>query len=260
MPTAQPTFGEAWNTLKTKYTAPGPTAVSPLATMGKSMLDLRQEGTNPYTTNDVGGSNFAMDMFQGPKFADLNNFSTSPYASKLSGFINDFGYKGGAYQAKDRMGEQMPEYDAMRARLESQYKREGQTAQENQSRQFAALGGGPSGAAIKQTQILDDQLARAKSEGMLGVDAQEAQARRGLQETENARAYESGEKARGYGFEADQAKLGGMNALGQLDLGFKTAQKEATNDEFNKIMARYQAKNSGGLFGGGGFLGLGGGY
>jgi hypothetical protein len=51
-----------------------------------------------------------------------------------------------------------------------------------------------------------------------------------------------------------------MNALGQLDLGFKTAQKEATNDEFNKIMARYQAKNSGGLFGGGGFLGLGGGY
>lgn len=237
--------------------------VDPTKIGNMSVAEMRQYGDNPITAGDLEDPVTLSQFYQGPKFSNLDNFGTSPYASSLKSFIDnlDTSYSGGSYKARDRMGEALPEYDAMRTRLNQRYNRDQQAAQEGLDRKFAALGGGPSGASIKASEKLAGDFAAKKGEEALGIDAEEAQARRGLQETEYGREYESGEKARGYGFQGKlagaEAKLGGYGTLANLDLAYKNAQKEALNDEFNKIMAMYQAKHSGGLLGGGGFLGTG---
>lgn len=217
-------------------------------------------------TPDLWENMGAMDRasyLSNPKLADLNYYGSSPHQAPLQKFIDtlDTSYSGGSYKARDRMAEALPEFDAMRRRMDTKYNREHMTAQDALDRQFAALGGGPSGAQMKQTTKLAGKFAEQKSQDALALEAEEAKARRGLQESEYAKEFQSGEAARGYGFQGKlagvNAKMQGLTGLANLDIQWKTQQKEAMNDLFDKMMAQYQARHSGGLLGGGGILGTG---
>lgn len=189
---------------------------------------------------------------------DLNSFSTSPYVSQLAQAIKNPINVGTAYQAKDMTNTALPQYDAMRARLNQQFSQSQNQAQDSIDRQFAAMGGGPgNGAQIKQTENLAAETNKQKDLANQDINAQEAQARFNLGQTESQRAYESGEALKGRTAQAGEFGVEQLGNLGQLDLAFKNAQQQANNDAFNRALAEYQAKHSGGLFGGGGFLGLG---
>lgn len=54
-----------------------------------------------------------------------------------------------------------------------------------------------------------------------------------------------------------QERLQGIQGLSGMDLAYKQAQEQALADQYNIQMNQYTAQHSGGLFGGGGFLGTG---
>lgn len=254
------------------------------------------------------GSGPDTSQFMGPKYSNLSTFGANPYSSSLSGSLSSMPqfqpisapgstytssgpYKQDAYQAKDMSKTALPQYDAMRERLNSQYSQQQGQSQDALDRQFAAMGGGPgNGAQAKQTENLSAGIAKQKGDDLLGINAEEAQARTALQQQEEQKAFQSGETEKGYGFQAGQSDIGrqfqagqtasqmGMQAgmfnqqmqqsqnqfnfnagttLAGLNTAWDQAQAEANNNEFNKALAQYQSQHSGGLLGGGGFLGTG---
>lgn len=139
-------------------------------------------------------------------------------------------------------------------------------------RRFASLGGLNSGAAIKAQQLNDDNAMQAKESAVAGINATQAQdeANRDMrrEETQQAQSFQSGEaqKARDFTkahndmdrqfqekvFAADQG-----SKLRQLDLADKTFAFQKDQAGFENQIKLSQDKKSGGLFGAGGFLGLG---
>lgn len=222
---------------------------------------------------------------------DLGRFGESPYSSPLSDMLKSYQAPKAisapgmmatpeSYKAKNVDSVGLPQYDAMRTRINTQYSQTQAQAQDALDRQFAASGGGPgNGAQAKQTENLAGEIAKQKGSDLQDVSAQEAQARFGLQQQEVQREYQSGEASKGYGFQAAQTKnaqdfaaqqfnVGQENQANQfkfnaygtiagLNTAWDQAQQEAVNNEYNKALSEYQAKNSGGLLGGGGFLGTG---
>lgn len=254
--------------------------------------DLASYGANPYS------SPLATSLQNMPGFTPVSAQSVSaPGSTYQAGPA--FQYD--AYQAKDMSNADLPQYDAMRTRLNSQYSQSQGQAQDAIDRQFAAMGGGPGGAQIKQTENLAANTEKQKGQDLEGIDAQEAQSRQDLQTQENQKAFQSSETGKGYGFQANEADLSrkqtadeaaagrsmqgeefnaGQNmsanefnqqmqqnqnqfgfqagsTLAGLNTSWDQAQQEAYNNEFNKQISQYQAQHSGGLLGGGGFLGLG---
>lgn len=239
---------------------------------------------------------------------DITRFGNAPGSSALQGMLGSMPsfqpitaagstytpsspYQMNAYQAKDMSNASLPQYDAMRQRLNSQYSQQQSQAQDSLDRQFAAMGGGPgNGAQAKQTENLATGIAQQKGNDLLGLNAQEAQTRTALQQQQDQMAYQSGEAQKGYSFQSGQSDIGrqfvagesaaqrgqqaqqfndqmnmaqnqfnfgAQSSIGQLNLKYQEAQQEAINNEFNKSLSSYQAQHSGGLLGGGGFLGLG---
>jgi len=233
--------------------------------------------------NDPASSQLSAMISGIPKFQDINAQTVNAPQTQP--------YQMDAYKAKDMSNAVLPQYEAMRNRLNNQYNSQQQQSQEALDRQFAAAGGGPgNGAQAKQTENLSAGIAAQKGNDLLGINSQEAQARQDLQNLENQKEFQSGETQKGYGFQAGQADLGrqfqaaeenaqlgqgaqefnkqmeqaqnqfGVQAqmgLANLNTSWKQAQAEAQNNEYNKRLADYQARHSGGLLGGGGFLGLG---
>jgi hypothetical protein len=114
-------------------------------------------------------------------------------------------YQLAPYQAKDRSGEALPQYDAMRTRLNAQYGQAHNKAQDSLDRQFAAAGGGPgNGAQAKQTENLANSIQEQKSRDLEGINLAEAQARYQMQEQEGERAFHSGESDLARRFQAGQ--------------------------------------------------------
>ena len=198
---------------------------------------------------------------------------------------------GSSYQAKDMSNAALPQYDAMRQRLQSQYSQNQGQAQDALDRQFAASGGGPgNGAQAKQTENLAASTEAAKSNDLQGINAQEAQTRQQLQQQENQNAFQSQEATKGRVLQGQEFNLGQQNqaaqfntqeglqagefntgqqqafnqfqfgagsSLAQLDQGYQEANEQAANDAFNQSTANFTSKHSGGVLGGGGFLGTG---
>ena len=242
--------------------------------------------------------------------ADLTQFGVSPYSSALQASItnmqgpqsispaNMWGiyaagnpYKEDTYKAKDMSSASLPQYDAMRKRLESQYSQQQSQGQDAIDRQFAAMGGGPgNGAQLKQTENLAGEIAKQKGNDLEAINAQEAADRQRLQEQESQKEFQSAETQKGYGFQAAQAdtarrqaaaseaaqlglsaqefnaqqqqafnqfQFGANSTIAGLNTAWDQAQAESRNNEFNKVLSEWQARHSGGLGGGGGYLGLG---
>lgn len=139
---------------------------------------------------------------------------------------------------------------------------------EAMQRRFAAMGGLNSGAAIKSQQVAAEEADRATADQLAGVDTQETNERQRRLENEQNQNNAREEAMLGRNFQREMtnqsmafqdriSKFDAGSKLAQLDLGFEQFGLSKDESEFNKAVARDKAKHSGGLFGGGGFLGLG---
>ena len=180
----------------------------------------------------------------------------------------------GAYQAKAFAGP-LPEYDYLRRQVASQSNQKKSEAQDAIKRRFAALGGLNTGAYIKQAALADESANQQQEEALGQIGFQEAQSRRGLERDESGKEFQSGEAFKqregalgqqdfqnrvsiaDFDFRQRLAQADNNSKLRQLDLAMYQAELGARESAYNKELSQYQAGKQGGLFGGGGTLGLG---
>lgn len=157
-----------------------------------------------------------------------------------------------------------PQLNSARVRAGSQASAETQQANDAVTRRFAAMGGLGSGAYIKQTELQQQRGEDRKAEAMSKVDAQEAD----LMSHELDKEYQSGEAAKGRGLQREMYnsdldfkdkvfRFDSNSKLAQMQLAFEQSDRDSQDQEFNKQLSLYQAKNQGGLLGAGGFAGTG---
>ncbi|HYE72381.1 MAG TPA: hypothetical protein VEF04_03585 [Blastocatellia bacterium] len=163
---------------------------------------------------------------------------------------------GTKYTAKSNAGP-LPEFEAIRNDARNAASGQKSTAMNALERRFAAMGNLNSGAYVKQMQNLDDRYNQDAYKSMNEINFQEAQQRRAMQDKESDREFQSGEAFNNRQFQAGQNEFDNQTKLRSLDLALHNANMESADSKFNAEMALYQAKKSGGLFGSGGFLGLG---
>ncbi len=97
--------------------------------------------------------------------------------------------------------QQLPEYEAMRRRTQQRLESEGQGQQEALQRRFAQVGNLNSGAAIKNEQALQGQIATQKEDALGQIDAQEMGEQQRRQEVQDQMAFQSGEAQKGRDFQ-----------------------------------------------------------
>lgn len=169
------------------------------------------------------------------------------------------------YTAKDYSKENLPEFTDQRNILTQQLNAQEQGQRSAMERKFAALGGLNSGSAIRNSQIANQAAAENRGNALTGLSAKEAEAKRGLQQQENQKEFQSGENAKTLNaqmanqFQQFKTGLGAdsLSKIAQLDMGYKGLQQQSADEAFNAAMAQYQARHSGGLLGAGGIFGLG---
>lgn len=167
----------------------------------------------------------------------------------------------GAYKAK-KTDTALPEYDAMRARLNQQSNADVQQQQDAMQRRFASQGGLNTGAAIKQAQIVADAGVQKRDQGLQDINTQESAEQRRLAEGEANKEFQSNEAATGRSFTANESKLGReqqqgqfesnqsfqdkwntigqSNTIKQLDLAAKSFDLQAQESAFNQASAAAQ--------------------
>ena len=167
---------------------------------------------------------------------------------------------GDLYKGKDFSGS-LPEFDTIRANARSMANAEKSGAMEALARKYAAMGNLNSGSYIKQSRLTDQGYNQAASKMLADIGAQEAQQRRALQQAEGNKEFQSREAYNAAKRQEGQNVFENATKLRALDLALFKANQEAQDSAFNAEMANYQAryseKNTGGLLGGGGFLGTG---
>ncbi len=220
---------------------------------------------------------------------DLSKIPGSPYSSQLSSSLANL--QGAAAPSKVAMEanhyqkqatpQSLAEFDKARSdvtqRINSQANVENQTQQDALKRRFASIGGLSSGAYIKNAGLTSDRIAAAKADAtgtaLAGLGVEEGKAIRAMNEAEQNRAFVSNEgvadrnsKANMFNSSQDMefnkykaSLFGEESKIFALDLEWRKAQQQGEQERFNAEMSKFQANvGSGGLFGGSGFLGLGG--
>lgn len=158
----------------------------------------------------------------------------------------------------------LPQFDIMRNRVQQRSRAEGQSQQDTMQRRLAAAGVLNSGAGIKAIQNTQESNARATEDAVSGVDAQEAQQRTQLEESVKGRnlqrdTFNEDQRFKDKMFRVDTfAKFQDMETrLDTMDLSALQMKLQEEESGFNRRLAMWQAQSTGGLFGGGGALGLG---
>jgi hypothetical protein len=100
------------------------------------------------------------------------------------------------------------EFDLARNRAKQQEASNLKGQKDALARRAAQLGGGPSGAFIKQEQIAGDESAKRLGQANEGIDAMQAQEQRRLNEIEQGQKFVTGERLGSQDFGAAQAKIG----------------------------------------------------
>lgn len=160
------------------------------------------------------------------------------------------------YKRRDNSGP-LAEFDYNRNKLGEQFNTQQQAGGEAISRRFAALGNMGSGSAIKAQQIHNQNTAKARGDAFAGLGAEESKARRSLDETENQREFQVGMQNNQTANQFQQFKAGEGSKLSALDLQHRQMEQQRRQDAYQNDLNQYKQKNSGGLLGGGGFLGTG---
>lgn len=127
-------------------------------------------------------------------------------------------YTSNVYKAKDVSGA-LPEYNAMRARLQQKTTAETGQQQDAMARRFASQGGSNTGAAIKQQQLIAEAGAQRSDEGTQQINEQEAATRRQLQAAEDQKVFQSQEADAGRQFTAGENEAGRQFTAGESRIG-----------------------------------------
>lgn len=156
-------------------------------------------------------------------------------------------------------------FDLQRQRITQQANAANQANQDALQRRFAAMGALNTGAALKAQQQAQIQGQQQTQDQLAGVD--QAQAQQAYQEAQaqKARDFEAGQALAGRQFQGSQADIDRAIAKENFakQFGLQSEMQHRAQDlaesesAFNRRLARYQAGTSGGLMGGGGFLGMG---
>lgn len=166
--------------------------------------------------------------------------------------------------APQAIPDKLPEFDTQRDRVKQQAGADEQANQEALQRRFAAMGALNTGAAIKQASLVTDQADKNKADALGQVDIQEAARKQQLQDKNTA--LEEAVKGRNLTRESANAQMDFQNRTFNFDANSKLAALEQAQSQIelakkesdiNATQNEYTQHHSGGLFGGGGFLGLG---
>jgi hypothetical protein len=120
---------------------------------------------------------------------------------------------GDAYKAKTN-GPTGPlaEYDYMRGKVTEQANQANQGAQDAIKRRFAAMGGLNSGSFVKQAQLQNESSDQKRMDALQGVNMQEAQTRRAMDEAfkerESQKEFQSQEALQGRKYSAQESAYG----------------------------------------------------
>jgi hypothetical protein len=150
-----------------------------------------------------------------------------------------------------------PRFAQMRNQVAQRMGAQAQQGQDALKRRFAAAGMMNSGASIKTMENAQQAASQQREEALQGVDAAETADLRQQQQAAQGRNFqremtnaESDFKAKVFGAESAKGFVGLDMALEEFKIN-----RDATRKNFD--LAKKQADSTGGLFGGGGFLGLG---
>lgn len=154
----------------------------------------------------------------------------------------------------------LPQFDAMRARVQQRAQAEGNTQTNAMRRRLAATGTLNSGGGIRAVQQVQDAAARRTEDAVQGVEAQEAEQHTALDEAAKGRNFQREQFNEQQKLaQADTfAKFAGLESqIDAMDLQRLQLKLQQEESSFNQRLSRWQAGRTGGLFGGGGFLGTG---
>lgn len=121
----------------------------------------------------------------------------------------------------------LAQFDVARKRAAQSEQANLQTQKSALERRAAQLGGGPSGALIKQERIAADESAQRLQGANEGINAQEMQERGRIQEIKEGRAFARSERLGSQGFAAQQAGLQRKFQTGERLGGESFASREA---------------------------------
>jgi hypothetical protein len=152
-------------------------------------------------------------------------------------------------------------FDVARRRLDQQSASNKQESTDAIQRRFAALGGLNSGSSLKAQQMAQDQADSQKQNQMDSINAAEADDAARKQEAQTQRDFASAEAEKQRGFQKEQSGIDRafQDKVFSFDSSSKLKQLDMMGQELamkNKA-TQHQIETTGGLFGGGGFLGLG---
>ena len=104
-------------------------------------------------------------------------------------------------QPQQQKQQQLPEYEAMRRRTQQRLQSEAQTQRDALQRRFAQVGNLNSGAAMKNEQVLQDQLARQQDDAIGQIDLQETAETQRRAEVQQGMDFQAAEAQKGRDFQ-----------------------------------------------------------
>lgn len=139
----------------------------------------------------------------------------------------------------------LPEYQKMRDVASQRVNAQGQEQQDVLKRRLASIGNLKSGAALKQEQLINNDIGQQREQAMAGIDAQEAQETQRRQEVKDAQDFTANQSALGRA--AQEAQFGQQLGLQKDIFGETKGQNQFMNkialdeNSMNKLMTNLNA-------------------
>lgn len=204
--------------------------------------------------------------------------TTDPAVDKMRGRLKELN----GQQATPLKNEDLPtapsevsgplkEFDPIRSRITQRTRAQEQQGVEALKRRFASMGALNTGAAVKQEQILKQQLGQQADQALGDVNVAESQERQRRNELAQQQFFSREQAAIGRNLNRELANADAQfkqkvfsfdaeSKIGQVDLAYKNLQLEEQAQKFNTMLSALQAGDKqgilGSLFGGKGPLGL----
>lgn len=144
----------------------------------------------------------------------------------------------------------LPQYDAIRNRLQGQFSQQRSEQDDALKRRFAMTGMLGSGAYQKSAQMQDDELGKRQAGAMVDVDFQEAGEQQRQKEVGEGRQFQTGEREGAQRFAAEEAakgrvfqtgeRMGGQEFMRGERLGGQEWQQGNMNRQFDMQDREYQ--------------------
>jgi hypothetical protein len=151
----------------------------------------------------------------------------------------------------------LPQFQLAREQANTRFNQVGQQQNDALQRRFASMGNLNSGSAIKAEQQLQNDLNRERESTMAQINAAEMAKHDEADQARVGRNFQREMKNQDLDFQKMVFDFDSDSKLSQMDLQYKGFLADREDAEFNRWSGSEQLRKSGGLLGGGGFLGTG---